>query len=81
MSSVKWNPRFVIVVENDMSLCLSEREVQLNFLCAFIWTHKVTFRFSSFNCNCCYIKNLIVMFINMTQVKCQLIHKTCIVQI
>ena len=31
MSSVKWNPRFFAVVENDMTLCPSEREVQFKF--------------------------------------------------
>ena len=28
MSSVKWNPSFFAVVENDMTLCPNEREVQ-----------------------------------------------------
>ena len=31
MSSVKWNPRFFAVVENDMTLRPSEREVQFTF--------------------------------------------------
>ena len=31
MSSVKWNPRFFAVVENNMTLCPNEREVQFKF--------------------------------------------------
>ena len=31
MSSVKWNHRFFAVVENDMTLCPNEREVQFKF--------------------------------------------------
>ena len=31
MSYVKWNPRYFAVVENDMTLCPDEREVQLKF--------------------------------------------------
>ena len=51
MSSVKWNPRFFAVVENDMTLCPNKREVQFKFcahLIVRIRTHSV---FSSFNCN------------------------------
>ena len=51
MSSVKWNPRFFAVVENDMTLCLNEREVQPKLgvhLFGRIRRHSV---FSSFNCN------------------------------
>ena len=51
MSSVKWNPRFFAVVENDMKLCPNEREVQFNFcvhLLGRIRRHTV---FPSFNCN------------------------------
>ena len=51
MSSGKWNPRFFAVVENDMTLCLSEREVQFKYcmhLFGHIRRHSV---FSSFNCN------------------------------
>ena len=31
MSSVKYNPRIFAVVENDMTLCPTEREVQFKF--------------------------------------------------
>ena len=31
MSSVKWNPIFFPVVDNDMTLCPHEGEVQLKF--------------------------------------------------
>ena len=31
MSSVKWNPRFFAVVENDMTLCPNERSAIYNF--------------------------------------------------
>ena len=31
MSSVKWNPKFSAVVENDIALCPNEREVQFKF--------------------------------------------------
>ena len=51
MSSVKWNPRFFAVVENDMTLRPNEIEVQFNFflhLFGHIRRHSV---FSSFNCN------------------------------
>ena len=51
MSSVKWNPMFFAVVENDMTLCPNEREVQFKFfvhLFGRIRRHSV---FSSFNCN------------------------------
>ena len=51
MSSVKLNPRFFAVVENDMTLCPNEKEVQFNFcvhLFGRIRRHSV---FSLFNCN------------------------------
>ena len=51
MSSLKWNPRFFAVAENDMTLCPNQREVQINFLVhlfGHIRRHSV---FSSFNCN------------------------------
>ena len=51
MSYVKWNPRFFAVVENDMTLCPNEREVQFKFcehLFGCIRRHSV---FSSFNWN------------------------------
>ena len=51
MSTVKWNPMFFAVVENDMTLCPNEREVQLKFclhLFGRIRRHSV---FSSFNFN------------------------------
>ena len=49
MSSVKWNLRFFAVVENDMTLCLNERDVQFKLyvhLFGRIRRHSV---FSSFN--------------------------------
>ena len=36
MSSVKWNQRFFAVVENDMTLCPNESEVQFRFLCIYL---------------------------------------------
>ena len=51
MSSVRWNPRFLLVVENDMTLCPNEREVQFEFcvhLFGRVRRHSV---FASFNCN------------------------------
>ena len=51
MSSVKWNPRSFVVVENDMTLCPNEGEVQFKFcvhLFGRIGRHS---GFSSFNCN------------------------------
>ena len=32
MSYVIWNPRFFAVVENDMTLCPSEKKCSLNFV-------------------------------------------------
>ena len=32
MSSVRWNPMFFAAVENDMTLCPNEREVQFKFV-------------------------------------------------
>ena len=51
MSSVRWNPRYFAVVENDMTLCQNEREVQFKFcvhLFGRIRRHSV---FSSINCS------------------------------
>ena len=51
MTSVKLNPSFFAVVENDVTLCPNEREVQFKFcvhLFGRIRRHSV---FSSFNCN------------------------------
>ena len=51
MSYVKWNPMFFADVENDMTLCPNEREVQFKFyvhLFGRIRRHSV---FSSFNRN------------------------------
>ena len=49
MSSVKWNPTFFSVVENDMTLCPIEIEVQFKFyvhFLGFIRRHSI---FSLFN--------------------------------
>ena len=51
MSSVKWNPRFSAVVENDMTLCPNEREVQFRFFMHLFRCMKRHSVFSSFNCN------------------------------
>ena len=51
MSFVKWNPRFFAVVENDMTLCPSEREVQFKFCVHLIGCIRRHYVFSSFNCN------------------------------
>ena len=51
MPSVKWNPRYFSVVENDMTLCPNEREVQFKFgvyLFGRIRRHSV---FLLFNCS------------------------------
>ena len=51
MSSVKWNPSFFAVVENDMTLCPNEREVQFKscvHLFERIRRHSI---YSSFKCN------------------------------
>ena len=52
MSSVKWNPRLIAVVENDMTLCPNESEVQFKFcvhLFGRIRRHSV-FHHSTVNC-------------------------------
>ena len=50
MSSLKWNPRFFAVVENDMTLCPNVKEVPFK-LCVHLFgrirRHSV---FSLFNC-------------------------------
>ena len=51
MSSVKWNLRFFAVVENDMTLCPNERDVQLIFCMHLFGRIRVHSVFPSFNCN------------------------------
>ena len=51
MSSVKWDPRFFAVVENDMTLCLNEREVLFKFCVNSFGCIRRHSAFSSFNCN------------------------------
>ena len=51
MSSVKWNPRFVAVVENDMTLCPNEGEVQFKIFVHLFGRIRRHFVFSSFNYN------------------------------
>ena len=50
VSSVKWNLWFFAVVENDMTLCPNEREVQFIF-CVHLFGRIRRHFFFSFNCN------------------------------
>ena len=51
ISSVKWNPRFFAVVENDMILCPNERELQFKFFVHLFECIRGYSIFSPFNCN------------------------------
>ena len=51
MSSVKWNPGISAVVENDLTLCPYEREVQFKFCLHLFGRMRRHSVFSSFNCN------------------------------
>ena len=50
MSSVKWNPLFIEVVENDMTLCPNEKEVQFKKKLHLFGRRRRHSVFSSFNC-------------------------------
>ena len=49
MSSVIWNPSFIAVVENDITLCPNERDAQFKFCVHLFGRVRRPFVFSSYN--------------------------------